>query len=126
MKYWIDKQDQYVVFQLQEERLDTAIAPLLKSQFVTMNAEGVRNFILDLGHVGYADSSGLSALLVANRLCKESKGILVLTRLQPAVEKLIQISQLQNVLNILPSVEEGVDAVFMHEIEAGLEDNTDR
>jgi hypothetical protein len=34
--------------------------------------------------------------------------------------KLIKISQLDSVLNILPTVEEGVDTVFMHEIEKDL------
>ncbi len=34
--------------------------------------------------------------------------------------KLIKISQLDSVLTILHSVEEGVDAVFMHEIEKDM------
>ena len=36
--------------------------------------------------------------------------------------KLIKISQLHNVLNILPSIEEAIDAVFMHEIEKDITD----
>jgi len=37
--------------------------------------------------------------------------------------KLIKISQLDSVLNIMPKVEEAIDAVFMHEIEKDLKDS---
>ncbi|HOO10474.1 MAG TPA: anti-anti-sigma factor, partial [Cyclobacteriaceae bacterium] len=35
---------------------------------------------------------------------------------------LIKISQLDSVLHILPSVEEAIDTVFMHEIEKDMKD----
>jgi anti-anti-sigma factor len=87
---------------------------------VTLHAEGVRNIILDLTEVKYTDSSGLSALLVGNRILQEDEGLFVLACLSDHTMKLIKISQLDSVLNILPSIEEGVDAVFMHEIEKDM------
>jgi anti-sigma B factor antagonist len=122
MKYSIDKQEKYTLLRLNEEKLDSSIAPHLKSQMVTLHAEGVRNIILDLSEVKYTDSSGLSALLVGNRVLQEDNGIFILTRLSDHTMKLIKISQLDSVLNILPSVEEGIDAVFMHEIEKDMKD----
>jgi len=123
MKYSVDKQEKYTLIQLNEEKLDSTIAPSLKSELVTFHAEGIKNLILDLSLVKYTDSSGLSALLVANRLCLDADGILVVTGLQAHVEKLIKISQLDSVLNILPTVEEGIDAVFMNDIENELKEN---
>lgn len=105
---------------LHEEKLDSAVAPNLKSELITLHAEGVRNIILDLTDIKYTDSSGLSALLVGNRIVQEEGGIFVLACLSEHTMKLIKISQLDSVLNILPTVEEGVDAVFMHEIEKDL------
>jgi len=122
MKYSIDKQEKYTLLSLNEEKLDSSIAPHLKSQMVTLHAEGVRNIILDLAEVKYTDSSGLSALLVGNRILQEDDGIFILTRLSDHTLKLIKISQLDSVLNILPTVEEGIDAVFMHEIEKDMKD----
>jgi anti-sigma B factor antagonist len=120
MKYTIDKQDKYSILKLHEEKLDTNIAPQLKSELITLHAEGVKNIILDLSEVKYTDSSGLSALLVGNRIVQEDGGIFVLSRLSDHTLKLIRISQLDSVLNIVPSVEEAVDAVFMNEIENEL------
>ena len=77
---------------------------------------------MDLSEVKYTDSSGLSALLVGNRIVQEDGGIFVLASLSDHTTKLIKISQLDSVLNILPTVEEAVDAVFMHEVEKELGD----
>jgi anti-sigma B factor antagonist len=122
MKYTVDKQEKYTLLRLNEEKLDSSIAPQLKSEMVTLHAEGVRNIILDLSEVKYTDSSGLSALLVGNRILQEDNGIFILSRLSEHTMKLIKISQLDSVLNILPTVEEGIDAVFMHEIEKDMKD----
>lgn len=120
MKYTIDKQDKYSLIRLHEEKLDSSIAPKLKSEMITLHAEGIRNIILDLGEVKYTDSSGLSALLVGNRIVQEDGGIFVLASLSDHTMKLIKISQLDSVLTILPTVPEATDRVFMHEIEKDM------
>jgi anti-sigma B factor antagonist len=117
MKFSSDKQEKYLLLTIEEEKLDTTIAPDLKSEFVTASAEGVPNMIVNLGNVKYIDSSGLSALLVGNRVFSDSNGAFILAKPTEHVMKLIKISQLDNVLNILPTSEEAVDAVFMHELE---------
>ncbi|GAA4425640.1 hypothetical protein GCM10023188_06770 [Pontibacter saemangeumensis] len=125
MKYTIDKKENYTIITIDEKKLDTSIAPDLKSEFVKLNAEGITNLILDLSNVKYTDSSGLSSILIANRLCNSSSGLLILTGLQDHVMKLITISKLESVLNILPTVEEAIDRVFLHEIEQDLTNKED-
>lgn len=125
MRYSIDKNEQYSILKLQEEKLDSPLSPALKSEFVTLNAEGIKNIIIDLSEVKYVDSSGLSALLVGNRIYNEDGGIFILASLNDHVLKLIKISQLNNVLNLLPTVEEAIDAVFLKEIESDLQEDDD-
>ncbi len=120
MKYSVEKEEKYCLFKLNEGKLDTTVAPSLKSEFLTIGAEGIKNLILDLSDVKYTDSSGLSAILVGNRIFGENGGVFILSGLNDHVMKLITISQLDKVLNILPTVEESVDAVFMHELEKDL------
>ena len=120
MKYTIDKQEKFTIMKLHEENLNSGIAPNLKSELLTLHAEGHHCMILDLEEVKYTDSSGLSALLVGNRIFQEDDGIFVLTKLSEHAQKLIKISQLNSVLNILPTVEESIDAVLMHQIEQEL------
>lgn len=120
MKYSIDKQEKYSILALDEEKLDTLIAPKLKSEFVTIFQSGTSNLILDMSKVKYVDSSGLSAILVANRLAGDEDGFLVLAGITPHVMKLITISKLDNVLNLLPTVKEAIDAIFLSEAEKEL------
>lgn len=100
MDFKIEKKDKYTEIQVMVDKLDTHIAPSLKSELVLIAGNGEKNIILDLSNARYCDSSGLSAILVANRLCKNANGVFVLSGLQTAVERLITISQLDTVLNI--------------------------
>ena len=121
MKYTLDKQDFYAVLSLDEENLNSAIAPGLKSDFIFLNQEGVRNLILDLSKVKFVDSSGLSAILTGHRLWKDKRSFLIAGPLQPMVVKLIEISRLDTILTIVPSVSEAVDYVKMEELERELQ-----
>ncbi len=120
MKYSVDRQEKYSLLKLEEEKLETSIAPGLKSDFITLHAKGVKNLILDLSEVKYIDSSGLSALLVGNRIFHEDGGMFILSSITDHVMKLIKISQLDNVLNLFNTTEESIDAVLMNEIENDL------
>jgi anti-sigma B factor antagonist len=106
MDYSIDKKDKYVVVSTTASKLNTVNAPDLKSEFVLLTNDGVRNIILDMNSSEYCDSSGLSAILVANRLCEQLDGNFVLTGLQPEVDSLIKISLLDTILNIKESLDE--------------------
>jgi anti-anti-sigma factor len=117
-KYDIQKKENHTVIKVLVEKLDTNIAPALKSELVLIAGNGEKNMIIDLGECRYCDSSGLSAILVANRLCKNSRGTFVLTGLQTAVERLITISQLDTVLNIKDTIEESEEYIKQ---EAGKE-----
>lgn len=120
MKFVIENREKLVVISTNVEKLDALQAPELKSEILLQNRAGQRNIVLDLNSTRYIDSSGLSAILVANRLCRDSNGTFVLTGLQEAVKKLITISQLETVLKITPTINEAVDLIYMEEVEREL------
>ncbi len=115
-----NQKEQYTSVRLGNEKLDATISSDLKAYFVTIVQEGVRNIIFDMSQVRYSDSSGLSAILVGNRLCQEAGGSFVLCTLSDHVSKLVRISQLDTVLSIVPTLGEAVDLVMFNEIENQL------
>ena len=117
MKFTVDKHEKYILIKLEETKLNSLVSPKLKSELILTNTEGQRNIILDMSE---ADSSGLSSLLVGHRLCKNAEGVFILTGINEAVSRLITISQLDNVITIVPTVEEAIDLIFMEEIEKEL------
>ena len=111
MDFNIESKNNSTLIQVQTDKLDTHIAPALKSELVLVSGKGEKNIILDLEKCQYCDSSGLSAILVANRLCKNAGGTFVLCGLNDAVERLITISQLDTVLNITDTVDSAVGMI---------------
>lgn len=120
MNFTVDNKEKYALVTSNVEKLDTTCAPELKSELVYLNKTNVRNIIINMSRTRYCDSSGLSALLVANRLCKGVNGTLVICALQEPVMKLVQISQLESVLSITPTEEEAVDLLYMEEMEKDI------
>ena len=114
----IERLEKYVLLQLKDARLDATNAPSLRQVATTeIEPEEVTNIILDITTAKYIDSSGLSAILVVNRLCKDFAGKMVLVGASEHVVKLIKISQLDKVLDMLPTIEEAIDDIFMSELE---------
>ena len=120
MDFKIDKYEKYSIAAIGDEKVDSTLAPELKSEFMTLAQDGVKSVILDMGAVKYVDSSGLSALLVGNRSFSDG-GAFVLFNVTDHVMKLIKISQLDKVINIVGSQEEAADYVLMTEIQKGAD-----
>jgi anti-anti-sigma factor len=95
------------------DKLDASNASELKAELVLLNKNGVNNIVIDMSATKYCDSSGLSAILTANRLCKDTNGRFVLCGLQENVFKLIQIAQLDKVLAISSDQNEAL--VLIHQ-----------
>ena len=119
MNFTTEKNERYALIKVKVEKLDNTVSPLLKSQLVVLNAEGTRNIIIDLSDARYCDSSGLRAILVANRLCKNSNGVFVLTSIQEPIKKLISISQLDSILNITNTLPEALELLSISSVERG-------
>jgi anti-anti-sigma factor len=88
------------------EKLDASNAGTLKSELIVLNKNGVNSIVMDFSSTKYCDSSGLSAVLTANRLCKETSGKFILCGLNSTVGKLIEIAQLDKVLTITNNLDE--------------------
>lgn len=111
MSFLVEEFDKYTVITSNVEKLDASNASLLKDELSNLNKKGVNTLIINLSSTKYCDSSGLSAILVANRICKDTNGKFVLSGLQPNVLKLISISQLYKVLSITSTVSEAVEVL---------------
>jgi anti-anti-sigma factor len=121
MKFTVDKKERYCTFKLDEQKLNALISANLKSELVILNQEGYRNIICDLSEVSFMDSSGLSAILIGHRICKDANGTFVLCCCQDAVLKLFKISQLDGLLNIVPTESEATDFILMEEVQREIE-----
>ena len=107
MNFEVKKEDNITIFKLNEQRLDTNISGLLKGEFtMLLKVEGAKKFILDLSSVESCDSSGLSAILVANRILNSTNGQMRIASPSEKVYNLIKITQLDSFLPVCATVED--------------------
>ncbi|AMP98639.1 Anti-anti-sigma factor [Pedobacter cryoconitis] len=121
MKFSVDKHEKYVAIRLDESSLTAENTPGLKSEFILLNAEGYCNIVLDLSMVSDCDDSqDLSCLLVGNRLCKKANGLFLVTGVAECIARLLEMSSIDQSLNIVGNLDEAEDLFFMEEIEKEL------
>lgn len=123
MRFTSKKTESYVVLSLQEKQLNSMYAPELKSQIHTIVNEGCSNIVLDLSEVDFVDSSGLSAILLGHRACREIDGLFFLANSQAFVMRLITISKLHDQLDIADSVQDAQDLIMKNELRKEIEGN---
>ncbi|MFN5981983.1 MAG: STAS domain-containing protein [Fluviicola sp.] len=112
MNFEILQTTKYTQINSKVEKLDASNATELKTELTSLNKSGVNTIVFDLSKTRYCDSSGLSAILMANRMCRDTNGRFILTGLQENVLKMIKIAQLDKVLSIYNSVDEAEKSLY--------------
>jgi len=100
MNFSVLKYGSYTCITVSNEKLDAMIAPDIKAELAGIVGNGERNVLVDLTNCSYCDSSGLSALLLGNRLCNKAKGSFVLFGLTPRVKGMIDLIGFESVLKV--------------------------
>jgi|SRR5690554_4435568 len=118
--YQVEEHEKYLLIRILVDKLTALHTPNLKAKLSELEGQEVKNIIIDLKQVNYCDSSALSFILNANRIAKEKDGSMVICGLQKEVKKLIEISKLDSILNITPSLSEATDYLYMLELEKDL------
>jgi anti-sigma B factor antagonist len=100
MNFEVQKNGATITLKLKERKLDAAISPELKGEFLVLAKPKVEALLIDLEDVEFCDSSGLSALLIADRKMKEHGGSVRLVNVHKKVSALLRISMLDRVFEI--------------------------
>jgi anti-anti-sigma factor len=97
MKYEIDKQPDQTIFKLGDDTLGHEIAADLKTELIFLQKEIDNQFIIDLGNVKKCDSSGISCLLMSERMEREKNRKLILRNVNESVMEILNIARLERV-----------------------------
>ncbi|HQY44316.1 MAG TPA: STAS domain-containing protein [Paracoccaceae bacterium] len=86
------------VIRVEEDRIDAAVAIQFKDRMREIAGNGGR-IILDLGQVGFVDSSGLGAIVAVMKFLAPA-GRLELAALTPNVSKVFHMTRMDSVFTI--------------------------
>lgn len=100
MKFDVAKDGTSITLTLKEKKLDSTIASELKGEFLILCKPKLETLVIDLHGVEFCDSSGLSALLIAERKMKEHGGKVRLLGANQKILSLLKISMLDRLFEI--------------------------
>ena len=90
--------------------LDMATSPRLLAGLQRVVDAGDRQVVVDLGEVGFLDSSALGALVLTFKNLRDAGGCLRLAAVQPAVRSVLSITSIDRAIDVHDSVEAAEDA----------------
>jgi len=96
----------YLVLDVEEERIDAHNSGELKEIVLKLIEQGEINIVVRLGHVRFVDSSGLGALLSGFKNAAANSGKLVLSNIQPQVLSMFELTRLNRVFEIYTDSDE--------------------
>lgn len=105
MNFEISKDDDLAIFHLKDSHLDTTNSANVKAEFLILCQTDISVLIVDLSSVEFCDSSGLGALLLAERQMRENDGGIMVVDPIGKVKELIEISKLYELIPVYPTVE---------------------
>lgn len=112
MKYQTQDFDSYIIVYVKADKMDTTLAPELKGHFINCATQNPgKALIVDLSGVKFADSSGLSALLMAHRLYRDNNSTCIIACAGDRINELLEISQLNKVFKLTATLEDAVKTV---------------
>lgn len=124
MSYSVEKTEHYALIQLNESKFDKSITGEIEKQIVVLYREGLTNMIVDFSKVLEIDESGLSLLRKATRVCRTEQGLFIVCTKDDDILDLIDGEKIPEIV-LLPTVDEGIDAVFMNDLENDFREEND-
>ena len=124
MNYKIDKAEQYVLISLEETIFGAEIAPPFEKLVVQLYREGYTNMVVDFTKVTDVDNDGLSLIRKITHVCRTEQGLFVICTKDDDLIDEIDSAKIPELV-ILPTVDEGIDAVFMNDLENDFRDEKD-
>jgi anti-anti-sigma factor len=99
------EEDRYLVSLFQVNKLNTLFSELISQQLNSLVSVPDRKVIFNLEGVRFIDSSGFSTLLKACEISNAAGSSFQICNISPEVQELIDLTDLNGTLNILPKLE---------------------
>ena len=102
----VESKTEGVYFITMEGRLDTETYPLAEKKLMPLAFGQARVMLFNLAKLEYISSMGLRTILKVRKAIEAKKGTLVMTNVQPQIQKVFEIANALPAQSIFASVEE--------------------
>ena len=116
MNHKLEKKEQYVYIDLEEEAFANDVPASFEETARGLFREGYHSLIVNMQLTKSVDSNGTVVLKKVNWLCSNDLGLLVIVTKDDDFIDLLESLKIPDI-TILPTKEEAIDAVFMNNLE---------
>jgi anti-sigma B factor antagonist len=106
MRYTTEHRDEITILSIHNQRVEGETSAKLKAEILITAQPDIEGLIIDLKAVEMMDSSGLGALLLANRQLKEYGIPLALVGVNDMILSLMRISKIDELYDFFDEVED--------------------
>lgn len=111
MNYTIEHKDNIVIFELKNKTVESNISSDLKARMLIVAQPDIDALIINLSSVEAIDSSGLGALLLANRQLSDNDIPVCLIGVREFVRSLMNMTKIDEVFEFYDTVEEAIESI---------------
>ena len=117
MHYTIEHKDNIVIFDIKNKTIESNVSSDLKAKMLILAQPDIDALIINLSEVDAIDSSGLGALLLANRQLSEHEIPVILVGVREFVRSLMSMTKIDEVFDFFDTVDDAINALESDEEE---------
>lgn len=122
--FQLEQNESYAVIDWKAEQLSATNSEELENAIRLLFKKDYANIILNLSKTADIDGYGVSAIRKGTKICTNEGGLfVVVTKNEPIAERL-DAAKIEN-LTLLNTVQEGVDAIYLNDLENEFQDEDD-
>jgi anti-anti-sigma regulatory factor len=122
--FQLEQNESYAVIDWKAEQLSATNSEELENAIRILFKKDYANIILNLSKTAELDGYGVSAIRKGTKICTNEGGLfVVVTKNEPIAERL-DAAKIEN-LTLLNTVQEGVDAIYLNDLENEFQDEDD-
>ncbi|MHA8093968.1 STAS domain-containing protein [Aquirufa lenticrescens] len=122
--FQLEQNESYAVIDWKVEQLSATNSEELENAIRLLFKKDYANIILNLSKTADLDGYGVSAIRKGTKICTNEGGLfVVVTKNEPIAERL-DAAKIEN-LTLLNTVQEGVDAIYLNDLENEFQDEDD-
>ena len=122
--FQLEQNESYAVIDWKAEQLAATNAEELENAIRLLFKKDYANIILNLTRTLDLDGYGVSTIRKGTKICANEGGLFVVVTKNEAIAERLDTAKIEN-LTLLNTVQEGVDAIYLNDLENEFQDEDD-
>ena len=122
--FQLEQNESYAVIDWKAEQLSATNSEELENAIRFLFKKDYANMILNISKIREIDGYGVSAIRKGTKICTNEGGLFVVVTKSDSIAERLDVAKIED-LTILNTVQEGIDAIYLNDLENEFQDEDD-